>query len=166
MKSKSKKKIKSRRKISKKKSRRKSKMIRIKKYGGDKSLKRKRYEEVIIGDMTLNKNLLEIIKSFLKLDFEICGTLKTNPSGKMILEIHSQNKIVDEGDKSMCYHLSYFKNIFHTHTNNSKAYPSAKDIIKVMKNSDILSSLIFCKWGIWEIYSAKKYNFSNTEKKN
>ena len=114
--------------------------------------------------MIINKNLLEIIKSFLNLDFEICGCLKESHSGKIIFEVHSQDETKIDSDKLMCEHFSYSRHIFHTHPNISKCYPSAKDIIKVMKNSMILSSIIFCKWGIWEIYSNKKYNFSNTEK--
>jgi len=120
--------------------------------------------------MILNENLLQTIKSFLNLDFEVCGSIKDHESSsgsKIILEIHSQYKEkVKEEDigKSHCYHLNYSKYIFHTHPYYSKSYPSSTDIIKVMNNSIIISSLIFTKWGIWEIYSAKKMKFNDIQK--
>ena len=114
--------------------------------------------------MILNKNLLEIIKSFLNFNFEICGCIKEAHGGRIIFEVHSQDETKIGSDKLMCEHLSYSRHIFHTHPNISKCYPSAKDIIKVMKNSMIMSSIIFCKWGVWEIYSNKKYSFSLSEK--
>lgn len=120
--------------------------------------------------MILNENLLQVVKSFLNLEFEVCGSIKDHESSsgnKIILEIHSQYKEKtkeEDNDRSHCYHLNYSKYIFHTHPYYSKSYPSASDIIKVLNNSVIISSLIFTKWGIWEIYSDKKMKFSESQK--
>lgn len=117
-----------------------------------------RFEE---NTLILNKSLINIFKNFLNLENEVCGYIE-NIFDKIILKIFSQEEI--ETTKSLCFHDNFYSPyIFHTHPNNSKSYPSASDIIKVLKYDIIKSSLIFTKWGIWEIYSHVKKKFEKDE---
>ena len=148
------------------------KLKRIKKYkkiktfrnkdGGDQNKKRK-FEDLELptfnyDPIVLNESLIELAYNFLNLDSEVCGIIEKE-SDKTIFKIYSQDSEISK-DKSMCLHGKYAPYIFHTHPNTSKSYPSASDIIKVIKHNTIKSSLIFTRWGIWEIYSNMKKKIS------
>jgi hypothetical protein len=108
--------------------------------------------------MLLNKQLLNILKQLLNLDIETCGIIKI-VNEKVLLEIHTS-----EFDKdNECIHNYYAQHIFHTHVQHGKSYPSAQDIVKVLKNSKITTSLLATHWGIWEICSLKKHSFTTSE---
>ena len=115
-----------------------------------------------------NKTILNIVKNyFLKIDHEICGIIKkvkSNDKEVVILEIHPP--IIEDDKRLNCSHVYYSKIIFHTHPNISKPYPSAEDILKIMKSFDIEYSVIFTSWGIWKLYSNKKFKFTEKNVKN
>jgi hypothetical protein len=108
--------------------------------------------------MLLNRQLLNILTQLLHLKVETCGVLKL-VNGKVVLEIHTSQ--TDKNNE--CLHNYYAEHIFHTHVLSNKSYPSAPDIVKVLKNSKIVTSLIICHWGIWEICSLKKQLFTPSE---
>lgn len=109
--------------------------------------------------MLLNKQIIEIFKQLLNLSIETCGLLKLTDKGEPIIEIH----LSKFNDKNRCVHTYYKEHIFHTHIHKNESFPSAHDVVKVMKNTTIQSSLIATHWGIWEITCRKKYNFSPDE---
>jgi len=57
--------------------------------------------------------------------------------------------------RGLCYYTRYATHIWHTHNKDLIAYPSPEDLIKVLKYRLINKpnvSIIFTKWGIWEIF--------------
>jgi len=111
--------------------------------------------------MLLNRQLLNILKQLLHLNVETCGVLKII-NNKLVLEIHTSP--TDKNNE--CIHNYYAEHIFHTHVLANKSYPSAPDIVKVLKNSKIVTSLVVCHWGIWEICSLKKQLFTPSEQEH
>jgi|SRR3989304_2551058 len=109
--------------------------------------------------MSLEISLDELKNIFptLSIEYEVCGYLK---SSNHYLNIYTENK----GQKGEC-ESRYRKYMWHTHPSVSKAYPSATDIIKVIKNEVIITSIIFTVWGIWEIHSVKKSPNLSLEKR-
>ncbi len=107
-------------------------------------------------------SLLPLFEDMLKLEYEICGVLKLDETGK-IKEIDIQS--IGGTDFFACQHTSYAKYIFHTHPHAAKSYPSAEDIVKVLKNRNIAISVIFSQWGIWTIHSKRKAETSEKQKK-
>jgi hypothetical protein len=99
--------------------------------------------------MTLCIKDLKYFKSLIKLDVEYCGNLDF------------VNKIVYKGqnniDRGLC-NVPNSELIWHTHPEGFKAYPSPEDILKILKNSIIKTSIIFTSWGIWIMYYP--YNIS------
>ena len=66
--------------------------------------------------------------------------------------------------------LPYYSDyIWHTHVIGSKSYPSAEDILKILKKrkQPIRLQLIFSEWGIWETSATavREFNDINTEVK-
>lgn len=108
--------------------------------------------------MLINKQITEIFKLLLNLPIETCGIIKFD-NDVPVLEIH----VSKHNTKNNCVHKYYGHHIFHTHIHKDESFPSAHDIVKVMKNSSIKTSLISTHWGIWEIISEKKYNFTCDE---
>lgn len=66
------------------------------------------------------------------------------------------------GNSNSCQTSKYTKIIWHTHSNMSKGYPSANDII-IPLIEDVETSIIFTKWGVWEIHSDKPYKINKKE---
>jgi hypothetical protein len=89
-------------------------------------------------------------------DYEICGFLKSNRENKY-LELDEQENISTDFTRKSCQTKKY-KMIYHTHPLSSKSYPSSEDIFKIvkLKNKIIKISVIFTRWGIWELYCNKK----------
>lgn len=89
---------------------------------------------------------------------------KTEICGNLIL--HNNCLISDEKNEVIgyeisesvgtCNHKTYTKYIFHTHPLHTKSYPSREDIINVLKHNEIEYSIIFTRWGIWNIWCSEK----------
>jgi len=93
---------------------------------------------------------LSDIKALLLKNVEACGIIY-NSKGKFRLVLQSYGD--EKSDRSNCKNTSYYKYIWHTHPCTLKAYPSAEDILKVIKSPKIFKSFIFTKWGVWILSS-------------
>jgi len=91
-------------------------------------------------------------------DDEICGFLKSNKKNNYLELDEQENISKDYTIKNSCRTKKYKKMIYHTHPFVSKSYPSIEDIFKIvkMKNKIIKLSIIFTRWGIWELHCNKK----------
>lgn len=88
---------------------------------------------------------------------EACGFLLESETNQLRLYIDSYG--TEEKGRGMCQHSKYTKYIWHTHTNIHKGYPSAEDIVKILKwraNDFPRVSVLFTPWGIWEIFTVQK----------
>jgi hypothetical protein len=116
-----------------------------------------------ITDKHMISNFEEILE-YMKEDHEFCGYIK-QVDGK-IKAVVSGSAIVGEGGRPACVFSTPYENIlWHTHPNSSKAYPSAEDILKVLKkrtHNDFEKSFIYTKWGVWEISAANKKHIPQT----
>lgn len=88
-------------------------------------------------------------------DDEVCGFLKSNRENNY-LELDEQENISKDYTRNSCQTRKYKRMIYHTHPFVSKSYPSIEDIFKIMKNKIIKVSIIFTRWGIWELHCNKK----------
>jgi hypothetical protein len=88
---------------------------------------------------------------------EVCGFLKSNKTDNY-LELDEQENISRDYSRNSCQTRKSKKMIYHTHPFVSKSYPSIEDIFKIvkMKNKIIKVSIIFTRWGIWELICNKK----------
>jgi hypothetical protein len=110
----------------------------------------------------LSKETLQyVIDELLPLKAEVCGIVAPEDM-RLVIQRMGENI---EG-RNLCTNTKYDKIIFHTHHYGAKPYPSAEDIVKVIKNEVIELSLIFTEWGVWQIRSMKKISRDNTEKVN
>lgn len=125
---------------------------------------------------------LEFIRKLVfEKNVEVCGFLLTHREqenlkkhkDRRFLIPHDDRKMlmtfidsigIDLTDRGFCQHTRYTKYIWHTHSHNLLPYPSAEDIVNMLKwhinntkNDYPVSSVIFTLWGIWEIHSDKKY---------
>lgn len=110
--------------------------------------------------MFLSAEDISVVHTLLDEDLETCGFLY--PDGKgVILYI---DRVGEEKDgRTICKNSKYTEYIFHTHPIRSKGYPSAEDILKVIKqrrDEYPRVSVIFTMWGIWEITARKKRDLS------
>jgi hypothetical protein len=98
--------------------------------------------------------LLEHVKThYLTLHYEVCGFVLPTSSGEVSIEIKGQGD--PASSRPNCILPHYTNYIWHTHIYGSKSYPSAEDILKVMKKrkrdyQQIKAEIIFTPWGIWE----------------
>ena len=90
-------------------------------------------------------------------DDEVCGFLKSNRTDNY-LELDEQENISTDYTRNSCKTKGNRKMIYHTHPFVSKSYPSIEDILKIikLKNKIIKVSIIFTRWGIWELHCSKK----------
>lgn len=110
------------------------------------------------------KNLKNIYDNKLTLDYEVCGFIEKHELNS--LKVNEQDNISSDTKRKSCQTREYSKVIYHTHPNTSKFYPSVEDIMKIVKakNKKIMCSIIFTKYGIWEII---RKNFQESiEEKN
>lgn len=91
------------------------------------------------------------VKELLNLIVEVCGILQLSNGNKMNIFFDNIGNI--EGIRT-CSYLRYSKYIWHTHPKSSKGYPSAEDIAKTLKHSDIHEQILFTSWGVWELYAS------------
>lgn len=108
----------------------------------------------------ISKTLLEYIKeNILPKDVEVCGYLLFSDDGEVMIQESATGNIEDA--RPSCI-LPYKANYtWHSHFLRAKSYPSAEDILSVMKKRDNprkqkLLELIFTRWGIWNISSIDK----------
>jgi len=93
--------------------------------------------------------------NLLNLPFETCGNfIQTNNI------LINQPQLETIGSKytnpKSCQHKVYSSIIWHTHPVDSKPYPSSRDILKIIKNKLISTSIIFTTLGFWVL----KYPFN------
>lgn len=104
---------------------------------------------------------LKLLRSKLKERYEICGILIPG-EGELELESRDIGPYIDDGERGSCLSTNVWIN-FHTHPLVTLPWPSTEDIFKVLESrrgSTLWGSLIFCEWGIWEIYSPRKVSKS------
>lgn len=111
--------------------------------------------------MILIKNLIDEMKTNIDEQVEICANIEDNKMKHIqmgVLETDKNGKV-----RNMCKHLKYSHVIYHSHPKKAYSYPSAEDIIKVMKNGQIKISLISTKWGLWIIKNTPTSNGYSAE---
>jgi proteasome lid subunit RPN8/RPN11 len=91
------------------------------------------------------------------LDYEVCGFLKRNRIDNY-LELDEQKNITTDLSRKNCQLKKIKRMIYHTHPLTSKSYPSVEDVLKIvkLKNKIIKVSIIFTRWGIWELHCDNK----------
>lgn len=114
----------------------------------------------------ISKNDLENVKIFFTLNVELCGHILFKYEEKKIYNLENESSILyinSVGEKNYCNIKIDPVYVWHTHSNISKGYPSFQDILMPV-TTIIHSSVIFTKWGIWELFSTKKNLKENKEK--
>lgn len=106
---------------------------------------------------------IQIVKELVvNLNFEACGHLLENKENAE-LQVYISVYGTSIGERGTCQHTEYTKYIFHTHPRKLIAYPSAEDVVTILKEHPgvgalyPVTSVIFTSWGIWEVSSAQKY---------
>jgi hypothetical protein len=95
-------------------------------------------------------DVLDYIKrKYMPMRVESCGFIHATPYGAIIQIMAEGNLKSARPSCTLPYYSDY---IWHTHVNGSKSYPSAEDILKVLKRrkKPLKAQLIFSEWGIWE----------------
>jgi len=100
-------------------------------------------------------------REFVSFSFgEVCGSLRREGGDSLVLYVEAYG---EEGYRKTCRLGRFSRHIWHTHPYNSKGYPSSEDVIQVVKkhtkvihDNDPVSSVVFTRWGIWEISSVNK----------
>jgi hypothetical protein len=100
---------------------------------------------------------IEKVRQLLITEEEKCGYLV--PYGQYLLVL-TENGISGNDGRRLCNYIPpYQKYIWHTHPNTSQSYPSTEDIIKIITprtENVVMNSIIFTRWGIWELSSKLK----------
>lgn len=109
------------------------------------------------------------IEAYMKKDVETCGYLRPSASGHYKAVVRGEDS-VGKGDRAACtYKPPYEELLWHTHPNGIKAYPSAEDVLKVLKKRSskhmIQKSFIYTMWGVWELYATKKTDIPKKHEK-
>lgn len=90
---------------------------------------------------------------------ELCGFLDENGTIKV------DTFGTFENGRGTCLHSHREPYMWHTHPFGLKAYPSAEDILSILKKHDNpIVSLIFTSWGIWEMTAVNKLVLDETWK--
>jgi hypothetical protein len=115
------------------------------------------------GDAILHRFARDFYSYVVDYSVEICANISTDNdfvltdvvSGKD--EQYTQNSVVKT--RQTCTLSRYSHYIFHSHPLQSRAYPSAEDILKVLKNRHIIiQSYISTSWGVWIISNTSTSN--------
>lgn len=98
-------------------------------------------------------------------DYEVCANVLYDDKRGYYLDNILKGTTVEyrEGDviktRKSCSLPVYKSIIFHSHPLSSRSYPSAEDILKVIKNyGKINTSIIGTLWGIWVISNTSSSN--------
>jgi hypothetical protein len=87
------------------------------------------------------------IHSMTNYNTEVCGNFFIDDWNEAQID---EQIGTSRGGRSVCRHKRYSQFIWHTHPQHGKYYPSAEDIIKIMKNNHkIQRSWIFTTYGYW-----------------
>lgn len=120
--------------------------------------------------MNISHETIAEMRNFVyKLDYEICGNLrkKNYNTDELIIYHMTKGKRVeyDPGRfRGKCEYEMITSVLFHSHAINMYSYPSAEDILQVIKKYDIIKrSIIATKWGIWDIQNTQKSNIYSSE---
>ena len=109
-----------------------------------------------------------VIKWLLKMlseDHEVCLNLTAEEGSDDLMPHGIQYGLADPlASRKSCSYKYYSDYILHTHPFSSYAYPSAEDILKVLKNKEIKNSLIVTSWGIWCLCSRAHSKSINVER--
>ena len=100
--------------------------------------------------MYFSLDILDYIRrKYMPMRVESCGFIHSTQYGA-IIQIMAEGNI--KSPRPSCTLPYYTDYIWHTHINGSKSYPSAEDILKVLKKrkKPLKVQLIFTEWGIWE----------------
>jgi len=100
---------------------------------------------------------LEVVFELLEKEVEMCGFLLETQSNALQLYVDNIGEF--KNGIGLCQHSEYTKYIWHTHPYTTKPYPSAEDVIKVLKYRQSgypEESLIFSSWGVWELCASSK----------
>lgn len=114
------------------------------------------------------KSLIEHIKrDILTMNVEVCGYLLFSDSGEVMIQTAASGSIEDARPSCILPHRANYT--WHSHFIGAKSYPSAEDILSIMKKRKNISEqslleLIFTRWGIWNITSLHKENFKDIPK--
>jgi hypothetical protein len=95
------------------------------------------------------------LTGLINMEKEACGTIE---NGKIILQTLFENESRDNCDYKHKRGI-----IWHTHNKDGKSYPSAEDILSVLRNSNVHMSLVFTKLGV---YLMKSYNKKEVSERN
>jgi hypothetical protein len=112
----------------------------------------------------IEPNTLEKMKNFVTEEKEeLCFILdKVEEYDKKILRLNLNSMLrgtrKEEGRRASCKFSNKYPNIylFHTHPFLSRSYPSAEDVIKVLKSETIMVSVIATRWGIYTLKPTSK----------
>lgn len=106
-----------------------------------------------------------------KRQVEYCGNCYYTNDPSNYIRLNLGNMITGGvvGDRGICILKEYSNILWHTHPLTSRPWPSGEDIAKIIKSRPDtefdkipIVSLIFTKWGIWQIASASD-NKINTD---
>ena len=109
-----------------------------------------------------NEDLKYVLNLVTKETNEYCGYLKPLLNEQVKLYVDGRSGY--NGRKLCVTNPPYKEYLWHTHPINSKSYPSTEDILKVLKPrskpNQILDSILFSAWGIWEFHCSNKQDTS------
>jgi hypothetical protein len=83
-------------------------------------------------------------------EVEFCG-LFNSIDNCLVIDNNTVTVGYETNGRKACIHKRYSKLIWHTHPYSSHSYPSREDVFKVLKRDVIENSIIFTRWGIWQI---------------
>jgi hypothetical protein len=100
---------------------------------------------------------IEKVRQFLIIEEEKCGYLVSNGENRLVL---TDNGLSGNDGRHLCNYMPpYQKYIWHTHPNITQSYPSTEDILKIITprtKNVVNNSIIFTRWGLWELSSKFK----------
>lgn len=118
-----------------------------------------------INKVLLSTESINTIKKLLELDNEVTCPVDIKDDYLIFDFTKIKEGGVSNGRKYII--VTAEKNIFHTHPYSSKGYPSAEDIIKLLKHHDeICHSFIVTSWGLWIISNTPGSNFYQEKNEN
>lgn len=110
--------------------------------------------------MRIPAGLLREFRKLLGLETEVCGKMLIHENNICLVGITKGT--TDAKGRHLCISepADY---VWHTHPNTHKAYPSAEDIMSVVKNRKpiIKISIIITAWGIWVLQSQNKIHITD-----
>lgn len=103
----------------------------------------------MVNKMFIANDTLDKLIVSLQTTYEICCNLVEEKGDVLVVKKAHCVDGIPNTQRGSCQHTIYTKYILHTHPEQHRAYPSAEDIIKVIKHKHISFSFIATTWGIW-----------------